>query len=154
MVLLLVMMVLEYRDPSFVKQYYASELEKYIDLGITYVNIVALLCAGIIILRNSYEQQRMLAIQQAQKLKAVNDEKDKLFSIISHDLNAPLSSVKQYLDLLKAVELDTEERKDIEKSLAASLRDAKILLNNLLLWAKNQMQLNYIQLANGEFQSS
>ena len=44
----------------------------------------------------------------------LNQEKDKLFSIISHDLNAPMSSVKQYLDLLQAVELDVEERRTIE----------------------------------------
>jgi len=144
--IVLVMMVMEYRNPGFVKQYYASELEKFIDLGITYTNVAAILCAGIIILRNSYEQQRLLVTQQARKLKVMNDEKDKLFSIISHDLNAPLSSVKQYLELLRATELGTVERQYIEKDLASSLRDAKILLNNLLLWAKNQMQLNYVQL--------
>ncbi|MEJ5963465.1 sensor histidine kinase [Pedobacter immunditicola] len=149
--LVLVMLVMEYRNPSFVKQYYASELEKFIDLGITYTNVAAILCAGIIILRNSYEQQRMLVIRQSQKLKLMNDEKDKLFSIISHDLNAPLSSVKQYLELLRATELDAAERQDIEKDLACSLRDAKILLNNLLLWAKNQMQLNYVQLEAVDF---
>lgn len=144
--LVLVMLVMEYNNPGFVKQYYVSELEKFIDLGVTYTNVAVILCAGIIILRNSYEQQRMLVIRQAEKLKVLNDEKDKLFSIISHDLNAPLSSVKQYLLLLRSVELDTEERQNIEKDLACSLRDAKILLNNLLLWAKSQMQLNYIQL--------
>jgi len=149
--MVLVMMVIEYNDPGFVKQYYVSELEKFIDLGITYTNVAAILCAGIIILRNSYEQQRILAGQQAQKLRLMNDEKDKLFSIISHDLNAPLSSVKQYLELLRATELDAPERQNIEKSLASSLRDAKILLNNLLLWAKNQMQLNYVQLEAVDF---
>ena len=34
----------------------------------------------------------------------------------------------------------------LRQSLARSLNDASTLLNNLLLWAKNQMQLNAVQL--------
>ncbi|MEJ5963463.1 sensor histidine kinase [Pedobacter immunditicola] len=143
---LLVMVYLEYLNPGIVKKGYHDRTEKYVDLVVTYLLAAVMIYIGAVMLRNNYNKQKDAAENKALKLTHSNQEKDKLFSIISHDLTAPMATVKQYLDLLQAVELDTEERKTIEQSLARSLNEANTLLNNLLLWAKNQMHLNYVQL--------
>jgi len=145
-VLLLVMVYLEYYNPGMVKKGYHDRTEQYVDLVVTYLLAAVMIYIGAVMLRNNYNKQKEAAENRALKLTRSNQEKDKLFSIISHDLNAPMATVKQYLDLLQTVELDIEERRTIEKSLAHSLHDANTLLNNLLLWAKNQMHLNYVQL--------
>ena len=143
---LLVMVYLEYRYPGIVKKGYHDRTEQYVDLVVTYLLAAVMIYIGAVMLRNNYNKQKDAAENRALKLAHSNQEKDKLFSIISHDLSAPMLTVKQYLELLQAVELDIDERKTIEKSLARSLNDANTLLNNLLLWAKNQMHLHYVQL--------
>jgi two-component system sensor histidine kinase/response regulator len=143
---LLVMVYLEYHHPGIVKKGYYDRKEQFVDLVVTYLLAVIMIYIGAVMLRNNYDKQKEASENKAHKLAQSNQEKDKLFSIISHDLNAPMASVKQYLELLQAVELDIEKRRLIEKGLAHTLNDANLLLNNLLLWAKNQMQLNYMQL--------
>ena len=143
---LLVMVYLEYKDPGIVKKGYDQRSDLFGDLVVTYIFAAVTIYIGAVMLRNNYDKQKDAAENKALKLAHSNQEKDKLFSIISHDLNAPMASVKQYLDLLQTEELDIEQRRAIEKSLARSLNDANNLLNNLLLWAKNQMHLNYVQL--------
>lgn len=140
------MMILEYMDPSMVKQHYLSRTEKFIDLGVAYLTVAGILSVGIYVLRKSCDQQKNLAKAQAAKLQVLNDEKDKLFSIISHDLNSPMASVKQYLELIQSVELDAEERAMVEQDLGRSLKNAQYLLNNLLNWSKNQMQQKQVVL--------
>jgi two-component system sensor histidine kinase/response regulator len=145
-ILVLTLLYLEFQHPAMIQQHYDSRKELFFNLGVTYLIVIALIYMGTVQLRRSYDEQKELVEEKASSMVKLNQEKDKLLSIISHDLNAPMASVKQYLELLQAVELDIEERRIIEKSLARSLNDASTLLNNLLLWAKNQMQLNYVQL--------
>ena len=77
--------------------------------------------------------------KQAIELKKTNDTKDKLFSIISHDLRGPLGGIKNMVDLLIS-----EYRSDLEftgKSLyilKQTSEKTEILLENLLFWSKNQ----------------
>ena len=144
--LVLTLLYLEFQHPAMIEQHYDSRKELFFNMGVTYFIVISLIYVGTVQLRRSYDEQKELAEEKTSSMVKLNQEKDKLFSIISHDLNAPMTSVKQYLELLQVVELDLEERQVIEKSLARSLHDASTLLNNLLLWAKNQMQFNTVQL--------
>ena len=56
------------------------------------------------------EQLRSEAIlEQTHHLEEVNQVKDKLFSIVSHDLKDSISSIKAFLDLLKEDSISKEE---------------------------------------------
>lgn len=79
-------------------------------------------------------------IEQANELKAANIFKDKLFSIIGHDLRSPLSSLKLTFDLIVAGLIDIHENDfmDTIKSLSKSTEEAYVLLENLLGWAKSE----------------
>jgi two-component system sensor histidine kinase/response regulator len=74
-------------------------------------------------------------------LVELNSIKDKMFSVISHDLRSPLGSIKMTLDFLKS---DTKQQYKIEDfrnsvSLLAQTTDEVFgLLENLLGWAKSQ----------------
>jgi two-component system sensor histidine kinase/response regulator len=140
------MLTLEYFNEDILQQIYQSRTEQFIDLGVTYLTIGLILYTGLIILRKNYAEQKMLAEEKTAKLVQLNQEKDKLFSVISHDLSSPMTSVKIYLDLLDAVDLEKEERSSMTKDLTQSLGDAQNLLQNLLLWAKSQMQNSQMQL--------
>ncbi len=133
-------LIIEYFYPYSVRQYYSTRLEQFIDFGFTYLMSSVMIAVGTIQLRRSYRNQKIRVEEKTAKLELMNKEKDKLFSIIGHDLNTPLNSLQQYLQLLSEMELNTQERVLVEQSLAKSLSDAQYLLINLLEWAKNQLQ--------------
>lgn len=72
-------------------------------------------------------------------LKKANTTKDKLFSIIAHDLRGPIGSFEPILELLTSDEnLDERERTLLLKGLLKGSRTVFGLLENLLSWAKSQ----------------
>ncbi len=81
-----------------------------------------------------------LTLQRQKKLlEQENDLKDKLFSIIGHDLRAPVGNIKAYIDafLHSGFEI-SEETRALLNDLSALSEQAFTLLENLLFWAKNQ----------------
>jgi signal transduction histidine kinase len=78
--------------------------------------------------------------QQKKELEELNAIKDKLFSIISHEFRSPLNSLKGTLALLKVGALSDEELNTISKELTDKINSTSIFLDNLLNWAKSQMQ--------------
>jgi len=78
--------------------------------------------------------------ESEQNLKQLNATKDKFFSIVSHDLKNPFSSllsmassVSEYFD-----SIDEEDKRTVFKKINESLKQIHILLNNLLTWSRSQ----------------
>jgi signal transduction histidine kinase len=84
--------------------------------------------------------QNTAITKQKEEQEKINVFKDKLFSIISHDLRNPLASLKGSLLLFKMDFLKEEERAELVEKLSRDLQSSSYLLDNLLNWAKNQMQ--------------
>lgn len=74
------------------------------------------------------------------QLKEMNASKDKLFSIIGHDLRSPLVSLTGFLKLLSQQSdmLSKEELKKFLFELDRSLKNLFTLLENLLEWSRSQ----------------
>lgn len=86
------------------------------------------------------ELQNEAFSEQTKHLENVNNVKDKLFSIVSHDLKDSLSSINGFIDLLKDGSLTREEFDDLIPELSENANNASLLLFNLLNWSKSQMQ--------------
>ena len=73
-------------------------------------------------------------------LRQSNVTKDKFFSIISHDLRSPFSSILGFADLLleNHKEYDEIEREKYLKVIDDSAKQTYKLLDNLLSWARTQ----------------
>ena len=78
--------------------------------------------------------------EQTKHLENVNNVKDKLFSIVSHDLKDSLSSINGFIDLLKDGSLSKEEFDNLIPELSENANNASLLLFNLLNWSKSQME--------------
>ena len=78
--------------------------------------------------------------QKNNQLEEVNQVKDKLFSIVSHDLKDSISSIKAFLDLLKDDGITKDEFNELIPELSENANNASSLLFNLLNWSKSQMQ--------------
>ncbi len=78
--------------------------------------------------------------QTNESLKAVNATKDKLFSIIAHDLRNPIEGL---LLMLNSFEKDPDQlnanlKSIIVNELSSTMKNIHHLLANLLLWARSQ----------------
>jgi signal transduction histidine kinase len=104
---------------------------------ITYVSVILLLALLIIVflIRKNAQNQKKANLS----LKQLNDTKDKLFSIIGHDLKAPISTLQELLELYSAKEISEEEVAQLAPRLKQNVDHSSFTLNNLLFWAKTQM---------------
>lgn len=79
-------------------------------------------------------------IEESKLLEETNQVKDRLFSIVSHDLKDSVSSIKGFLDLLKDGSISKSEFKELIPELSNNADNASQLLLDLLNWSKTQMQ--------------
>jgi two-component system, sensor histidine kinase and response regulator len=91
-------------------------------------------------------QQKNELAAQSLKLKLQNEEleknnnfKNKIFSVISHDLRTPFGSIKSVLDLVQCHPMSAEEVQPIFKLLSKDVDVSLDMLNNLLVWSKAQL---------------
>jgi len=79
--------------------------------------------------------------EYAAELKELNANKDKLFSIIAHDLRNPFNTLLGYSDYLSSVaeELSRDEVKEFALNIYNSADSAFKLLENLLQWSRLQI---------------
>jgi PAS domain S-box-containing protein len=89
----------------------------------------------------SMVKERTTQINRANvELAELNTTKDKLFSIIAHDLRGPFTSLLGFTDLL-IENLENYDRPKFEQivgHISRSAKNAYSLLENLLLWARSQ----------------
>ncbi|TAE46906.1 MAG: hypothetical protein EAZ06_00445 [Cytophagales bacterium] len=89
---------------------------------------------------------------QAENLKEMGLFKDQLFSIISHDLRAPLAQVQSVLGILDSGLIEADEFMTLIPDLTKTINVSADLLQNLLIWAKSQMQGQNIDKQNIDIQ--
>ncbi len=75
-------------------------------------------------------------------LQESNRQKDKLFSIIAHDLRSPFNTVMGFADLLagSAKDLPRDQVAEYARIVRSSAGDVQTLLDNLLTWASIQIR--------------
>jgi len=89
----------------------------------------------------SFSEAKNKLSKQAKELKKENVLKDRLFSIIGHDLRSPLSAIKMQLDFILRGIINPKDENFINKTvhnLNATTDEAFNLLDNLLGWAKSE----------------
>lgn len=93
-------------------------------------------------IKYSFERKKMIEQlkTQAEKLKELNNSKDKFFSIISHDLKSPFQGLLGLSQVI-AKEFDnlsTEEIKTYAEIINETTRNIYSLIENLLQWSRIQ----------------
>ncbi len=103
---------------------------------------------NVIIQKNSasLDQLNKAISKQNQKLEEENKMKDKLLSIISHDLRHPLVNTKSILELISLKLVTPKETEELFDQLESQYVKSIALLDNLLFWIKNQMQGKQMEL--------
>ncbi|AEV31454.1 signal transduction histidine kinase [Owenweeksia hongkongensis DSM 17368] len=91
------------------------------------------------------EKEEQISIEQLelkkdnQQLKDLDKNKNKVFSILTHDIRQPINQVKSVLELLEMEDLTKKDRVEIVQKLRESIDNSSNALENLLLWSKKQL---------------
>lgn len=76
-------------------------------------------------------------IQNENRLRKLNNDKNKLLSIVSHDLKAPFSSIINFINLInEGIEIDEEQRKEYLKFIYDSAKQQLEMIHELLELSK------------------
>ena len=92
--------------------------------------------------RNLYE----IVSKQKEELSETNKVKDKLFSIIGHDLRGPVGSIATVIDLMNEEGMDESEKKEMLGMLQKQTQYTMATLDTLLLWGKTQIADNQVHM--------
>jgi two-component system sensor histidine kinase/response regulator len=135
---------------------YERQLRKAaLQVSITVVAVVVLSLLAFILLRSRAVNRRMNQLlreknekieeqkeeleQQAVQLLLNNQQKDKLFTIVAHDLRGPLNSLKGLMDFLKEKKLSETEISAMMHEMRRNIDHSSDLVGNLLFWASSQL---------------
>lgn len=93
------------------------------------------------------QEQKQLIEQKTVELDILNKTKDKFFSIVAHDLKSPFTGIVGFSALLSS-DFDSysdEEKKNMVQHIKESSEQVSWLLDNLLHWARSQMNLTVVK---------
>ena len=96
-------------------------------------------------LEHVVEERTLKLSETIVELESTNRVKDKLFSIIAHDLRTPFNSLISIFSLKDMGMLNFEELKMLLNSNRKNIDQMRLTLDNLLFWAKDQMKQVSVQ---------
>lgn len=101
------------------------------------------LCADIVIMAGIVSSLLLAALWEQLRnrtldLREANAARERLFSIIGHDLNAPVANLKTYLDLLSEGRLTEDGFRSSLDDLRRGVDHAHVTLRNLMDWGSHQ----------------
>ncbi|WP_262249033.1 sensor histidine kinase [Parapedobacter soli] len=152
--LLTTLLYVQYRYPDWVSFEYNTLSDRLWDHLFQYIILSSVLYYGTSYIITNYEFERRSAADRAEairgqhleigmqkeELERLNTEKDRMFSIIAHDLRTPLGNIHNYMDMLFHTALEPDKRQYIEGELKKQLAGTSALLTNLLTWAQQQIK--------------
>lgn len=120
-----------------IKKLHQTE-EEYLKEIITLKNVsiwVSIVAVILIILLIFINIQRNKLSKLNHQLKYLIDEKDRIMTVLSHDLRSPITAIKGIIDLIKIDSLNPIEKSELFLEMENSVKNLNENLNSLLQWA-------------------
>ena len=101
-----------------------------------------LLAAALMVYRAQRKTVKLnrLVLAQKEELESLGKVKDRIFSVVSHDMRTPVNSLIAFISLLENGNVGEEKLKRYAANLKNSLGYTSNMMENLLNWAYSQMQ--------------
>lgn len=122
-------------SPAHLKQALQAGASDYIRKPVEATELLARI-NSMLELSGSYQQIK----QQKEELEQLNNLKNHLLSILSHDLKSPLNALKGMLNLFEENALSEEDLKLYFSKVDVQVETITEFLQNLLIWSRNQLQ--------------
>lgn len=126
-------------------------------LTLATVFIIILLGVGVVMIKllkgrktanEKLAQQFVQLKEQEEKLKESNDLKNKILSVLGHDLRTPLSAVSTLLSTMSAIQLTQEELHELLPHLSKEVDISLETLQQILAWSRLEMDEMNLRLEN------
>lgn len=85
-------------------------------------------------------QEALKSKRQAEELQKLNQLKDRIFSIMAHDLRGPLLNLAEVLKMTSDDTISAEEFKELSPTLTKDISYTTDLLENILHWSRSQLK--------------
>lgn len=86
------------------------------------------------------KEEAIKSQQQTEELKKLNQLKDKIFSIIAHDLRAPLVNISEVMKMVSTGMITADEFRELSPKLSRDILYTTDLLENILHWSRSQLK--------------
>jgi len=102
--------------------------------------VIIIALVSVIILLQKKRNANALLRKQSEELSQVNEIKDKLLSVLAHDLRTPLSSLQGVVYMIREKVLEKEDAVKALSQIDAQLQQDINTLSNYLQWAQTQRE--------------
>ncbi|MFD2584256.1 tetratricopeptide repeat protein [Pedobacter vanadiisoli] len=129
------------KDKQISKQVQQIRFDERIKLFLTIAATLILIIA-VVTFFNQLKTARLNKIINTQKreLEQLSKVKDRIFSVVSHDMRTPVNSLISFMQLLEGGNIEQERLNRYAASLKNNLTYTSTMMENLLNWAASQMQ--------------
>ncbi|MFT4095107.1 MAG: HAMP domain-containing sensor histidine kinase [Niabella sp.] len=131
-------MVLERIYPESIQLTYKDAGGRFTDILFSYYGIAVFTLMVTVFIKRAYNRQREVLVAQSAALQEANQTKNKLLSILGHDLKEPLASLQGYLELIEDFDLSEEEKKAMNRQILVMTKNTSLMLSNILAWTSSQ----------------
>lgn len=103
----------------------------------------ATIYSGVILIHRDITERKNseeLLKKQSDELSNLNHLKDKMFSIIAHDLRGPIMNLKEIMSVFDQKLISEEELKTHLPVINTEIKTTSALLENLLYWSRTQLK--------------
>lgn len=123
---------------QFINQnpFYVTQYPHLISIFV-YIHIVGMVLEGR--RRKNFLQFNDL-VEQKRLVEELNQQKNKVISILSHDVATPMSSLSKILYLQSEGKISDHDMKPFMNGLRNEINNVSYLLNGLVRWSRSQMQ--------------
>lgn len=109
-------------------------------LGAVIILILVIVVILVFVLYSEVRKKNKYRLKKNNELRDLNHFKDKVLSIISHDLRSPMAQVITYQQAkMYGVKFSKEEEAKMNKIILAVSENGLLVLDNLLKWAQGQL---------------
>ncbi len=125
------------------KTYETTINNKTFEISISPLFDKSTIYSGVVIIHRDVTEQKAskeLLVKQSEELSNLNQLKDKMFSIIAHDLRGPIINLKEIMSLFDQKIISDQEFKTHLPLLNAEIKSTSSLLENLLYWSRTQLK--------------
>lgn len=78
--------------------------------------------------------------ERTRELRTATDVRDRLLSVISHDVRSPLNTLQGMLDLYNQGHIQPDEFSHFSKQIQGQLGSTNLLVENILVWTSSQLK--------------
>ena len=121
------------------KEHQIENLKNTQKIHRTYLLLAVGLVIALLIFLWTLQKSNQKIAQQKEELLRLNATKDRLFTILSHDLRSPIANLQTFMNLINWGALSQKEFSDSIQLFDLQIRQVNQMMENLLHWSLSQM---------------